>query len=49
MLLPEGFAKTAGILISMSRIFVKPYGATGLMVQQTSGYSPKESLNLGVN
>ncbi len=29
MLLLEGFAKTAGILISMSRIFVKPYSATG--------------------
>ena len=28
MLLPEGFVKTTGILISMSRIFVKPYGAT---------------------
>ncbi len=28
MLMPEGFAKTAGILISMSRIFVKPCGAT---------------------
>ncbi len=30
MLLPEGFLKTTGILISMSRVFGKPYGATGL-------------------
>jgi len=41
MLIPEGFKKTTGVLISTLRIFGKPYGATGL------GYSPKESLNLG--
>ncbi len=41
MLLSEGIAKTTGILISMSRIFVLTYGATNL------GYSLKESLNLG--
>ena len=41
ILIPEGFTKTASVLISTLRIFGKPYGATGL------GYSPKESLNLG--
>ncbi len=41
MLISEGIAKTTGILISMSRIFVIPYGAIDL------DYSLKESLNLG--
>ena len=41
MLMPKGFTKTAGILNSMSRIFGKPYSATGL------GYSPKD-VNLGI-
>ncbi len=40
VLLPEGIAKTTGILISMLRIFVMPYGATDL------GYSLKD-VNLG--
>ncbi len=42
MLILEGFTKTTGVLISTSWIFGKPYGATDL------GYSPKESINLGV-